>query len=720
MKTLFITTIFMILSFSGQSEEEKVLKAQMPAKHMQVIEKYCLDCHDAETEKGSFNIDDLSFEISESNKTAETWDKVLAAMNAGEMPPEDKKQLSNDEKSDFLEDLSIEMVKARGILSDSGGYVALRRLNQREYKNSLQEILGFEPDVSLLPKDNEGSGFDTSGASLFFSSDQFEMYLETARNALRHGLVSNRQVAIQKWRGEAEDQLSPIYINLAIERLESLKKSVAFRAQDEKTPQEMGFIDMDQVQKQERGFHERMGELFNYFIRPEVVHGAPMIYFTKFGKKSVKTPTIKNQLPGKYKLRMRVASYKDAPLREQYIEYGRELDNANLEILGYKKVVADVDNPEILEFEVEHKPESKGRYFVRTRSYKLKRDRFALLRRARLKTGEAAVPGIWVDYIELEGPFPEETSKPSISKYLPVSQKESLDEVKTLIENFYNDVTRGQKKNDAFIAKLIEQYMTQRVQGKKINDAILEVYAIILSSPSFLYMVESIERGEEHQSLNAKELATRLSYFLWSSPPDRELMSLAKSGELLKAEVLKAQTSRLVNDERSDEFIANFTHQWLDMQRVDMFNFDSDHYPNFDEGVRHSARQEVYETIRYLLDNNLPLETLLKSDFVMVNEILADHYGLNNVKGEEFQKVKVSNKSPRGGLLGMAAVHIMGSDGTRSSPVERGVWVLKHVLNDPPPPAPANVPMLDRFDDTPLGARVKRTVIAKSKIPSLN
>lgn len=147
--------------------------ASMPKPHFEILENYCLDCHDSETTKGEIDLENLDFEISKNIKTAETWQKVLNALNSGEMPPKKKDQLTNEEKTALLGDLSVQMVLARKILSDSGGEIALRRLNRREYANTIEALLGVQPDTSLLPDDEATTaGFDTAGASLFFSRDQ--------------------------------------------------------------------------------------------------------------------------------------------------------------------------------------------------------------------------------------------------------------------------------------------------------------------------------------------------------------------------------------------------------------------------------------------------------------------------------------------------------------------------------------------------------------------
>ena len=198
-----------------------------------------------------------------------------------------------------------------------------------------------------------------------------------------------------------------------------------------------------------------------------------------------------------------------------------------------------------------------------------------------------------------------------------------------------------------------------------------------------------------------------MAYFLWSAPPDAELLALAEKNALHKPTTLRQQVSRLLADSRSDEFVSGFVHQWLHMERLDFFQFDTKLHPEFDDSVRASARREVYESFAHLLRDPKAgrLGKLLKSDYVMINGLLANYYGIEGVNGDEFRKVKLPAGSPRGGLLGTAAIHAMGSDGVESSPVERGAWILRYLLNDPPPPAPPNVPQLSRLADKPIATR---------------
>ena len=740
-------------------------KAMMPKKHIKVLRTYCFDCHDSASKEGQLDLESLSLEISQDIPTAEWWSKILAALNAGEMPPMDAEQITDTEKAALLEDLSVQMVKARNILSDSGGEITLRRLNRREYQNTLESLLGFRPDVSNLPADDGTGGFDTAGASLFFSADQFEQYRATATAALKIALSDRRKPRSQTHRVEPEETHSKEYFDRQEQLLDAIKRADAFLAQDSKPPQDFGFRDVAHAKKQSERSRVHLKQMQDYTRRPEAKDGAFLLRYEGHKRPAIKTPKV-STAGGRYILRIRVGAYDDSPQRQRYVEYA--IGNPKeYQVLGQVKIPGTVAKPSVIEVPVELEPGTSGAFQILWRDYKEQASRFVTHRIQREKNGIGQLPVVWVDWVEVEGPLFDEW--PISAKVdLLTSQRDGEDNAtyaRRLIESFATRAFRERPPAEEYVDKLVERYLAKRRSGQNHVASIIDSYALILSSPSFIYLLEPGEPtalaagsggtqstdeqpeasvyGSQPRKLTDRELAVRLAYFLWSAPPDAELYAAAEAGTLSRSEVLRAQTNRLLKDPRSDEFISSFTHQWLDMVRLDMFDFDARFHPEFDQAVRRSAREEVYSTIRRVLDQRLPLRTLLKADFVMINDVLADFYGLNEptalaagiramntveqrpatstvglrkdfselpVKGSHFRRVQVPSTSPRGGLLGMAAIHVMGADGTRSVPAVRGAWILKHLLHDPSPPPPANIPQLSRLAGEPRSGRELQTL----------
>jgi hypothetical protein len=276
--------------------------------------------------------------------------------------------------------------------------------------------------------------------------------------------------------------------------------------------------------------------------------------------------------------------------------------------------------------------------------------------------------------------------------------------VQAAVERFIAEAYRGLPPAAGEVARLMEIRKARRGLGAKPEEAVVEMLTAVLSSPRFLYRAEP-GADDSRRELDGPELATRLSYFLQGSPPDAALRRLAESGALLEPAVLESQADRLLDDPRSAGFVEPFVAQWLAMDRLDFFQFDLNLYPRFTDSTKEAARREVEETFAHLLRENAPLNELLAADYVVVNSLLAGYYGLEGVTGDAFRPVALPAGSPRGGLLGMAAIHAMGSNGEHTSPVERGAWVLRKLLNDPPPPAPPNVPQLARLAGKSLTTR---------------
>ncbi len=716
--TAWLTLIGLMIgpnvSFVVAAEKEKAgleAEAEMPETHFDIFDKYCLECHDSLTEKGEVNLEDLSFSLVENIETAETWNKVLNAINSGEMPPEDEPQITDEEKSAFLKDLSEKMVLARAILGDSGGDIALRRLNRREYANTIEELLGVRPDISSLPDDQASAEFDTMGASLFFSSDQLELYLETASDTLVLALIpreKNRNASDdgepEIVRVEPEEIYNPHYLEVASDLLDRAQRNYSWQLAGgtDEIAKKFGFLDGWQAGRQLNSFADYYPQVAKYLAAPENKTGAALMITIKEGFTQIKLPQVMWNEGGLHTIRVRAGAYEDDPERFHYLEFTRR-EGQNAERLGYRKVTGTLRKPQVIEFTIDHPPGKNLAYWIQKRTHEDRGDK-NLWAVHRKENGIGTPWGVWIDWAEIEkSPGEGLNSAAQSVLFEKPDEMEASHYPREVIRRFANRAFRGAEANPEYLEKLYARYEAQRAEGKSETEALIQPLSIILSSPNFLYFSESNE--DEKKNLSDYELAVRLSYFLWSSPPDKELLALAKDGKLSDPKVLEAQTDRLLADPRASNFVEGFVYQWLDMHRLGMFSFEGRQFPDFDNAVRDSAREEIYETFTYVMREKLPLKNLLKSDFIVINDVLGDYYDIEGVSGHEFRKVDLPKDSPRGGLLGTVAFAAMGSDGVRSSPVERGVWVLRHLLNNPPPPAPPNVPQLSRFDDEVLSAR---------------
>lgn len=447
-----------------------------------------------------------------------------------------------------------------------------------------------------------------------------------------------------------------------------------------------------------------------------------------------KTEHVVEELPaGDYKLRFRIGAVEGTPSERHFVDLGTVPGKGQFNQLATFQITGSTDKPQIIEVPVQLSANGPRKFALREkRDPKTDQQRY---KAARKETGFGPAPALWIDWVEWEGPFNSPTTRSPLQAVLarhavPLTKAERA---RAILTEFTEAAFRGVSPESDFIDQLVAIYETRRTAGDSFDVAIRTPLSVVLASPGFLYLYEPGDEANR-RPLNDRELAVRLSYFLWSGPPDAELLELAQQNQLHLPEMLRQQVDRLIADPRCDEFVAGFVHQWLDMERLDFFQFDVNLYRDFDESTRAATREEVYQSFAHLLRANgnpkrergtepteiprsrvgLPAQPssnagrigkLLKSDYVFVNGLLATYYGIEGATGDEFRKIQLPADSPRGGLLGMAAIHAMGSDGVVSSPVERGAWVLRHLLNDPPPPAPPNVPQISRLSDQVLTTR---------------
>jgi hypothetical protein len=401
-------------------------------------------------------------------------------------------------------------------------------------------------------------------------------------------------------------------------------------------------------------------------------------------------------------LRFRTGAVNDTAKQRHFVELGSRLEKDDFSLMHTFQVSGTPENPQIVEVPVSV-TENGPRTFVLREKRDVKLDR-ELFTAAVKETKLGPPPALWIDWVEWEGPLVRTEWQEKTPPILASGESAA----RSVVEKFAERALRGKKPSPAFLDKLTALHDTRIQAGDPFEKAIREPLSVILASPGFLYLQEAgapsspdRDGARKTQPLTREELASRLSYFLWSAPPDEQLLN----ADLTAPESIVRQVTRMIASEKADEFISGFVHQWLGMDRLDFFQFDTKKFRDFDESAKAAARREVYETFAHLLRHDGSLTKLLKSDEIHVNGLLAGYYGIEGVSGDAFQKVKLPADSPRGGLLGMAAVLAMGSNGERTSPVERGAWVLRKLLHSPPPPAPPNVPQITRLEGKLLNTR---------------
>lgn len=663
----------------------------LPKKDLQpFIEKNCLKCHGPEKQKGQVRLDEISWEIGD-NDTAQRWQDMLDVLNAGEMPPSEEEQPADEELIQVLSQLTTHLQEARKRLTARSGATQMRRLNRREYAATIKGLFGFEMNLYDIPEDGETDTFDTVGTEHLFSSAHLKKYHSLGKmiseQALNYNTKPHRPTT--KERQEPEKKVT----SKLRKKVEDADRKMAIK-EGGGGWQEMGFKDEGAMKILFSQWKSRVEQPRRYLDYPLVGHG---VYISDVAKTA---SSARHTDPrGEYVIRLKAGVHDPEGNLDEIRRIIRIGDKSR--IYGTRKLEGTTTDPQVVEMRAQSKlgksllsaiiseniPQGNTNSI---RSYVQK------LAGTRDRTDPQAA--VWIDWIEIEGPYYSDR-RPLFEDLLfpdmPTGASKNLlhkdTNVRALIEGFAYQAFRRQQPSPEYVDALHTYYQQQVQERVKPKEALVEVMAVVLSSPSFLY----IQENEGEGGLSNRELAVRLSYFLWSSPPDDTLYG----ADLSNPEVYEAQVDRLLQDPRSKSFRDGFISQWAEFDRYDSISVDQRKYFRFNEGLQQDAKQEVLEFFGVMIEENLPADTLIDSDYLMLNGALAAHYEIPFPKAQdgavgEFIKVAIPEDSVRGGLLTQTAFLVAGSNGERSSPVIRGSLILEKFLHDKPAPPPPNVPEL--------------------------
>ena len=628
---------------------------------------HCVSCHGPKKEKGDLRIDTLSRDF-KAGMDSHLWAEVNERINAGEMPPEEQPRPNEKEISEFIAQLDQKLSEGKAARMAARPPVAHYRLSRKEYQNTVYDLLGVRYDPAKPGELNEDTlwhGYERIGSQLSLSPSHVDRYYQAAE------IVLDR--AFPQTEGEAR----------------KIKKTAA--------DLRYGGGEKQKEALKRFGIKRPLRQLlFPGRVDQALAHH----WFGKTGPEH----------SGLYKLRLQASGIRPPGGQPAHLSIGMRTSEENVDGLIELDITAPEDEPQVYEFEIFLEMPTQLHFAVVATDVIDRRGGGAF--RGALASREAYIfthssetallnpnapqmfdgegNGIFstviLDWIEWEGPIVTPQEK-SLRKGIFPENNATVAQVSDHLQSFAERAWR-RKVDPRELSGYLKSFQTDVEAGDKIEDAFRTALLRVLTSRNFIYLVEGEPKPRE--MLNEHELASRLSYFLWSSMPDNTLFSKANERKLNGPELNK-QVDRMLSDARIERFVDDFSRQWLQLHRVGMFPPDKKLYPTYDDWLETSMAHEPVEFFRELLSNNLPIESLLDSDWTMANARLCDFYGLPEPTKPGFQRVSLKPEHNRGGLLTMGGVLGLTSDGTRHRPVHRGVWLSETIFNKTPPPPPANV-----------------------------
>ncbi|MFG0255019.1 MAG: DUF1592 domain-containing protein [Rhodopirellula sp. JB053] len=659
---VFPLTTTMLAASQSRDLEQKV---------QPFLSKYCVQCHGPESQEGDLRIDQLSRDF-KTGADAHHWAEVVEKINSGEMPPAGDPQPTRNEISDFVTSLDSLIRDGRAARMAARPAVAHYRLSRKEYQNTVYDLLGVRYDPTKPGELNEDTlwhGFERIGSELTLSPSHVDRYYRAADTVLSRAFPATSAKARKVHKDAAE-----------------LRYGGGQRQRET--------LDRFGIKRPLR-----------FLMFPG--RNQPALAPHWFGRTGP-------EHSGLYKLRLQASGIRPLGGQPAHLSIGKATGEDTVDGLIEFDITAPEDRPEVFEFDVFLEMPTTLHFCVVATDI-VDRRAGAAFRNVLAGSaghifthssetlllnpnapqmfddkGNGLFSTVLLDWIDWDGPLETDDEKAKRQGVLPPDAA-SPDVVAEHLHRFAERAWRRPVEPEE-LAGYLHAYRTEREAGETTAEAFRVAMQGVLTSRHFLYLVEG--EPDAREFLTDWELASRLSYFLWSSMPDESLFATARDGKL-HGEELNNQVDRMLNDRRIKGFIEDFSRQWLQLHRVGMFPPDKKLYPNYDDWLETSMRAELIEYFRAMFANNLPIDEFLDSDWTMANARLCDFYGLPEPKTGGFQRVALQPEDHRGGLLTTGAVLGLTSDGTRHRPVHRGVWVSETIFNKTPPPPPANVDAIE-------------------------
>ena len=684
---IFATLLFAFLSnLTLVAKPGDVPKAKLAAFRTRVepvLKRVCVGCHGPEKQKGKLRIDALDPDLLK-GKDVNWWLEVFDVISNGEMPPEDTEvQLADAEKGRIVDWLSGEIQMASQVRRSEQGHTSFRRMTRYEYKYALQDLLGVPYDFSrdLPPETVSEDGFKNSSELLQMTVVQFEQYRLVARKALERATV----------RGDVP---KPVYYGITM-KAASAQVDATYAAFVEKKKKQIknGVTTLEKtLKKQAAKYSVKPGSAhFKNLItghgvkthwgyggakyawtpsltRPKVPPALPDVVVIPANSKYI--VDVGDGLPDVGTMRVRIRAARVTPEGKHpptlRLFFGNQASNdSRVAVRAGERditITASPDKPEFYHWDVRLSEIARNAYRHIQKLGQLPNPAEFLY----FQNCSSTPVTVQIDYVEITAPVHEQWPPESHTRIFFQSDHQA-DEKKYAREVLAKFMRRAWRRpvTAAEIDQKLVLFAKLRPQCDDFQEVMVEVLATVLSSPKFLYLVQAgeVDDKKESQRISGFELASRLSFFLWSSIPDEQLLNLAAKGKLCDPVVLQAQTRRLLADPKADRFARYFTRQWLGMELLDFLKIDSKVYGRFDPLLMEAMREEPVAFFGEVLRRNRTVMDFLQSDYTMVNDRLARHYGLPEVIGNSLRLVKLEASKRRGGVLTQAGLLAMNSAG---------------------------------------------------------